>query len=302
MKTPNPSRRNFLGQLAPLGFAFLAGGAAVPAALRNQAIGKEKITDEEICRRKFTRATKESLQKRPMGEVMVAVGASFIGTQYVANTLETPGDERLIVNLHGLDCVTFVENTLALSRCIAKGVHTFDEFKNELKFIRYRGGILNGYPSRLHYFSDWIDDNETKNVVRNISREIGGVLYDKNLTFMSTHPDSYKQLSNHRYMEKLIAIEADINRRQHYYIPKEHLPNIEQKIEPGDIIGITTSTEGLDITHTGMAIRTNGVLKYLHAPLSNGKVQISEQPLAEYLASHSGQTGIMVARPLAQTS
>jgi hypothetical protein len=198
--------------------------------------------------------------------------------------------------------VTFVENTLALSRCIAKGMHTFDEFKNELKFIRYRGGILNGYPSRLHYFSDWIDDNETKNVVRNISREIGGVLYDKTLKFMSTHPDSYKQLRNQQYMEKIIAIESDINRRQHYYIPKEQLQNIEQKIEPGDIIGITTSIEGLDITHTGMAIRTNGVLKYLHAPLSKGSVQISEQSLVEYLGSHAEQTGIMVARPLAQTS
>jgi hypothetical protein len=297
MKKPNSSRRSFIGQLA-----FLAGGMAIPASFRDQAFGKEKLTDEQICQRKFTLAIKESLQKRSIGEVMVAVGASFIATPYVANTLETLGDERLIVNLRGLDCVTFVENTLALSRCITMGAHTFDEFKEELKFIRYRGGLLNGYPSRLHYFSDWIDDNETKNVVRNLSQEIGGVPYEKNLAFMSTHPASYKQLSNQRYLEKIIEIESDINHRQHYYIPKEQLKSVEQKIEPGDIIGITTSIEGLDITHTGMAIRTNGVLKYLHAPLSKGKVQISEQPLVEYLASHAEQTGIMVARPLAQTS
>jgi hypothetical protein len=302
MKNPNSSRRNFIGQLAPVGLAILAGGMAVPAASRNQTFGKEKLTDEQICRRKFTLATKESLHERPMGEVMVAVGASFLGTPYVAGTLETPGDERLVVNLHGLDCVTFVENTLALSRCINMGVDTFEEFKEQLKFIRYRGGMLNGYPSRLHYFSDWIDDNETKNVVRNISQEIGGVLYEKNLTFMSTHPDSYKQLSNQRYLEKITAIESDINLRQHYYIPKEQLKNIEQKIEPGDIIGITTSTEGLDIAHVGMGIRTNGALKYLHAPLSKGKIQISEQPLVEYLTSHAKQTGIMVARALAQAS
>jgi hypothetical protein len=297
MKRPNSSRRSFIGQLA-----FLAGGIAVPAALRDQSFGKEKLTDEEICQRKFKLAAKESLQKRPVGEVMVAIGASFIATPYVANTLEMPGDERLVVNLRGLDCVTLVENTLALSRCIKMGAHTFDEFKSELKFIRYRGGLLNGYPSRLHYFSDWIDDNETKNVVRNITQEIGGVPYEKTLAFMSTHPDSYNQLSNQRYLEKTIEIESEINFRQHYYIPKEQLRSIEQKIEPGDIIGITTSIEGLDIVHTGMAIRTNGVLKYLHAPLSKGKVQISEEPLVEYLASHTNQTGIMVARPLELTS
>jgi hypothetical protein len=297
MKRPNSSRRSFIGQLA-----FLAGGIAVPAALRDQSFGKEKLTDEEICQRKFKLAAKESLQKRPVGEVMVAIGASFIATPYVANTLEMPGDERLVVNLRGLDCVTLIENTLALSRCIKMGAHTFDEFKSELKFIRYRGGLLNGYPSRLHYFSDWINDNETKNVVRNITQEIGGVPYEKTLAFMSTHPDSYNQLSNQRYLEKTIEIESEINFRQHYYIPKEQLRSIEQKIEPGDIIGITTSIEGLDIVHTGMAIRTNGVLKYLHAPLSKGKVQISEEPLVEYLASHTNQTGIMVARPLELTS
>jgi hypothetical protein len=275
---------------------------AVPTVLRHQAIGKEEPTDEEICQRKFALAAKESLQTRPMGEVMAAVGASFIATPYVANTLEMPGDERLVINLRGLDCVTFVENTLALSRCIARGDHTFGKFKAELKLIRYRGGIINGYPSRLHYFSDWIDDNEQKNVVRNVSGEIGGVLYNKKLTFMSMHPDSYKQLSNQRYLKQVIKTEAAINLRQHYFIPKEQLKNVEQKIEPGDIIGITTSSEGLDITHTGMAIRMNGVLKYLHAPLSQGKVQVSEEPLVEYLASHTNQTGIMVARPLGPVS
>lgn len=274
----------------------------MPAVVRAQPIAKGELTDEQICRSKFRLADRESLQKRPMGEIMVAIGASFIGTRYASNILETPGDERLIVNLRELDCVTFVENTLALSRCITAGRHTFDQFKEELKFIRYRDGILNGYPSRLHYFSDWIENNETKNVVRNVSEEIGGVPYAKNLAFMSTHPASYKQLSNRRILDMIMNIESDISLRRRWYIPKEQLQGVEQKIESGDIIGITTSIEGLDISHTGMAIRTQGVLKYLHAPLSRGKVQISEQPLVEYLALHTEQTGIMVARPLAQTS
>lgn len=297
MTKPSTSRRSFIRQLA-----FLAGGAAVPVVFRDQAAGKGKLTDEQICQRKFTLAARQSLQERPMGEVMVAVGTSFIATPYAANTLERLDDERLIINLRGLDCVTFVENTLALSRCISMGAHTFDEFKAELKYIRYRGGLLNGYPSRLHYFSDWIDDNEMKNVVRNITREIGGVLYEKNLAFMSTHQDSYKQLTNRRYLEKIIEIESEISLRRHYYIPKEQLNDVGQRIAPGDIVGITTSIEGLDIVHTGMAIRINGVLKYLHAPLSKGKVQISEEPLVEYLASHTKQTGVMVARPLEQAS
>ena len=284
------SRRKFIRQVA-----VLAGGVAVPPALREQAAAYPASSDEQICQRKFTLAAKESLQKRPIGEVMVAVGTSFIATPYVANTLEQPGEEHLVINLQGLDCVTFVENTLALSRCIKLGKHSFEEYKKQLQLIRYRGGVIDGYPSRLHYFSDWIEDNEKKRVVENISREIG-VTYEKKIGFMSSHQSSYKQLSNKASLGRIAETESKLNERQHYYIRKDRLKDVDGMIEPGDIIGITTSIEGLDIMHTGIAIRTNGVLKYLHAPLSKGKVQITELSLSEYLASHEKQSGIMVAR------
>src|SRR5436309_6634790 len=116
MEKPNTSRRTFIRQLA-----LLAGCAAVPPAVREQVIGKGELSNEQICHRKFTLAMKESLGIRPIGEVMIALGVSFLGTSYVANALEAPGEEHLVINLQGLDCVTFVENTLALSRCVKLG-------------------------------------------------------------------------------------------------------------------------------------------------------------------------------------
>ena len=291
------SRRNFIHQMA-----VLAGGMAAPALVRDRGLGKEASSDEQICARKFALATKESLSQRAIGEVVVAIGVSFLGTPYVAKTLEQPGAEHLVINLHGLDCVTFVENTLALSRCVKLGTTTFEMYKHQLQRIRYRDGVIDGYASRLHYFSDWIDDNEKKGVLTNISTEIGGRVYEKKLGFMSSHPSSYKQLSDTSVLEKIRDRESAINARRHYYCPKEQLSAVEKKIEAGDIIGITTSIEGLDIIHTGIALRANGVLKYLHAPLSNGKVQISEVSLIEYLNSHQKHTGVMVARPLEPVS
>lgn len=291
------SRRQFLGRLAPLGLAVLAGEAAVPSALSGQVVIGEKPPDERLCLRKFMLAKKESLQTRSMGEVMVAVGTSFIGTPYVAHTLEQPGEEHLVVNLRGLDCVTFVENTLALSQCIKLGQHSFEEYKQQLQRLRYRKGVIDGYPSRLHYFSDWIDDNETKKVVRNVTREAGGVPFEKKLSFMSSHPSAYRQMGYPAIREKVRETESMINTRRHFYIRKQQLHDVEKKIEAGDIIGITTSIEGLDIIHTGLAVRANGVLRYLHAPLSKGTVQITEQSLVDYLMGHEKYTGVMVARP-----
>jgi len=279
--------------------AALAGVVIVPSMLRaGSAVRPGEITNEQICQRKLALAVKESLGILPIGDVMVTVGSSFIGAPYVAGTLEQPGEERLVVNLQGFDCVTFVESTLALSRCIKSGKHTFEEYKKQLQLIRYRRGCIDGYPSRLHYFSGWIDDNDKKKVVRNISHELGGVAYEKSMSFMSSHSSSYKQLSNSAFLEKIKQIESSLNLQTHHYIPKDQLKEVERKLNSGDIVGFTTSTEGLDIIHTGIAIRVNGILKYLHAPLSTGKVQITENSLANYLAMHKNQTGIMVARPL----
>jgi hypothetical protein len=298
MNKPISSRRAFMYQLTAL-----ASMAVAPRPLLGGLLGKpEEHTNEQICQRKFDLAAKESLRTRPIGEVMIAVGSSFIGTPYVARTLEEPGEEHLVVNLQGLDCVTFVENTLALSRCVKLGKRTFEEFKNQLRLVRYRGGNIEGYPSRLHYFCHWIDDNEKKKVVRNISREMGGIAYRKSISFMSSHASSYKQLSHKAFLEEIKQTESSLNTRIHYYIPKDQLKKVERKLDSGDIIGITTSTEGLDIIHTGIAIRVNGTLKYLHAPLSTGKVQITEHSLFDYLATHKNQTGIMLARPLEPVS
>ncbi len=290
------SRRAFLSRLGILGVSstVLSGGLTNGLAAMLQ---HSEPTDEEICQVKFVLATKRHLHDKPIGEVVATVGTMFLETPYVANTLEVPGDEHLVINLHGLDCVTFVENTLAISRCIKLRTNTFEAYKQQLQRIRYRSGAINGYPSRLHYFSDWIDDNEGKNIVRNISREVG-LTYPKQVDFMSSHPSSYKQLGNESYLERIKETEATLDRRQHYYIPKNRISDVESQIKPGDIIAITTSIEGLDVVHTGIAIRSGGILKYLHAPLSKGKVQISEQSLVKYLAGNKKQTGIMVARPL----
>lgn len=253
--------------------------------------------DEEICRHIFEMAVDLSLQYQPIGKVMAAIGKSFIGTPYRANMLEQPGPEHLVINLRGLDCVTFVENTLALARCIKLGRTDFASYSAQLKLIRYRGGIIDAYPSRLHYFSEWIADNENKGIVRNITREIRGVRYAKTIDFMSTHRSAYPQLVNESFYRTIREIEGSLSTRKLYYIPKEKVDAVAGRILDGDILAITTSIKGLDVSHTGLALHANGVLKYLHAPDAGGTVQISAKPLAGYLASHPHQTGLIVARP-----
>jgi len=44
------------------------------------------------------------------------------------------------------------------------------------------------------------------------------------------------------------------------------------------------------------AITKNGIIHLAHASTKNIKMEISEKPLADYLAANKSQSGIMVAR------
>lgn len=255
--------------------------------------------DETLCKQKFSLAVSKEWAKLPINNVIVNVGKTFLGTNYAENVLEAPGDEHLVVNMRALDCVTFYENALVLARCIKKNALTFDDYKKELLFIRYRGGVLNGYASRLHYTSDYFYDNEKKGVWKLVTKDLGGIPYVKKFDFMSTHPESYRQIRENETVRKQIEqIENEISARTTYYIPKNHVAKISDKIQNGDILGITTSIEGIDTSHTGIAVWQNKKLHLMHAPLAGKEVQISETNLHDYLAFNKRQTGIMIARPL----
>lgn len=255
--------------------------------------------NEVIFKKKIELAASLQLQNQPISKIVVEIGKSFLGTDYTAHTIEAPGEEHLIVDLQTMDCVTFYENTLVLARCIKKGSTTFDDFKKELQFVRYRSGIINGYPSRLHYTSDYFFDNERKGVLKDITREIGGVPYRKTIDFMSTHADVYPKLQEFPDdIKKIRAVEDSINHRALYHIPKTKVKSIASKIQDGDIIAITTTKDGLDCKHTGIAVWKDGTLRLMHAPLPGSKVQITNYSLWEYLSRVKDDAGIMVARPV----
>ena len=255
--------------------------------------------DKQICKSKFDLAVSDSLSSKPIGDVITAIGKSFLGLNYEAFTLEKGEKETLVVHLTGLDCTTFLENCVVFSRCIKNGKTSFEDYTKELEFVRYRDGKLGEYPSRLHYFSDWIFNNTKKNIVEDVTKSIGGEPIKFKVGYMTKHPESYRQLKEN---EKFVAVvgkqEKEINARTFFYIPKNKVDRIESQIHNGDLIAITTNLEGLDIGHVGVALKMDdGRIHFMHAPLVGSKVQISELPLGGYLAKVKKHTGIIVLRP-----
>lgn len=237
-----------------------------------------------------------SRQELTKSDCIIETAKFFLETPYVASTLEIDGDEQLVVNLRQMDCTTFVEYVLALSISLTSGKTDFDGFVQSLGKLRYRNGEINGYPSRLHYFTDWLQDNHRKGIITIISNQIGDTQMDTNVDFMTTQTHLYKQLSNQLYFDKISAIEKNISTYEMKYIAKSNIDKVDHLIENGDVIALVTSIAGLDVSHVGLAIKQNGYLHFIHASTSDNKVVITNTPLSSYLLGYKRITGILVAR------
>lgn len=240
----------------------------------------------------------QKYQELPMGELMIKSAGFFMGKPYVGYTLDKNDKEELTVNLREFDCTTFVETCVALAGTIKSQDFSFKLYKYLLQMIRYRNGTIDGYPSRLHYMSDWIFNNQDIGVLKDITSELGGVEDKRKINFMTTHPDSYRQLKNNDPMIKeLHSIEAGINERgERYFIPKYNIPEIEKEIKDGDIILFNTTIEGLDYSHIGIAYHNNGKLTFIHASTRSKSVIKEPGTLYDYCMNSSKCAGITVLR------
>ena len=262
--------------------------------------------DWRIFEDKVRWAAAQGLDTVPIGTAAARIGRTFVGTAYVPQTLEVDGPEGLVINFRGLDCVTFVENALALARFVkAGGAGRLADrpaaeaaYARLLTELRYRDGDIDGYPSRLHYFSDWIADNAGRGLVEDLGAELGGELDDEPINFMSTHPDAYRQLADAAYLERVREAEAALTAAGRTYVPEDRIAQVASEIRDGDIIAATSTVPGLDVAHTGLALWVEGALHLLHAPLVGDSVEVSTAPLAARIQSITGQDGILVARPL----
>ncbi len=244
----------------------------------------------------------EAGREKTIGCVPLYFARKFLDRPYVAHTLEVGDDRTLVVNTRQLDCTTLVENVTALTLCYAEKKLTFGDYLAKLEQMRYRNGAMNGYVSRIHYFTDWIEDNTKKGLVSEVQSPNPpfSAVQTVRVNYMSTHPDSYKALREHpEYVDEICKTERNITGKSYRYIPKSSIRNtklLRQTVKDGDIIAITSGKSGLDIAHLGFAAWRSDGLHLLNASMLHGKVVDEPMTLRQYLMRHKSHTGIRLVR------
>lgn len=249
-------------------------------------------------------AEKDAANDTTAGQTMLRIGRAIekMNIPYVAHTLEPNDQERLIINLRELDCTTFVESAMALTLCVRSGRTTFDDYCRILQKIRYWQGRAPQYIRRLHYFTSWIEDNTTMDLVRELQSPNPPFTAVQTVQahYMTQHVDKYRMLTvNPHDVPMIREMEKRIEGKKYRYIPKQQLYNnqlLRKTIHDGDIIVIITNIKGLDTQHIGIAAWHADGLHLLNASSIHHRVIEEPMTLRQYLYKHPTMPGIRVVR------
>ena len=222
----------------------------------------------------------------------------LLGTPYVVHTLEAD-EEVLTINIHELDCLTFIESLYALTRATLNHRYSWRDYAANIENVRYRGGTMGDYSSRIHYISEWIIDNHLRGNLVEVTPDLPHADYMvKNIDYMSKNPSQYRQLKNDTAMvEKIRRYEL----RQHRfpYLKRSWLndKDVKAALRSGDFISLVTKADGLDVSHNGIIIVDDKGNPYLlDASMSGGKVMLESKPLFKFLERSKNNIGVRVFR------
>jgi cell wall-associated NlpC family hydrolase len=267
------------------------------AAVDARACATQARFDEVMA---WARAQK--LQQQSRGAVTQAVGERFLGAPYVTGPLSRANEpEQLETDLQGFDCVTLTESVLALSKGITSGDASWSGFREKVADLRYRDGRHDDlrYSDRLHYFTEWIRDNEGRGNVKDITTELDPDAAGRTVSLrLQSTTDKDALDDKPEELQRLRDVEGSLSQQPQRFITLARVESAAPRIQPGDVIALVTSIDGLDVLHVGLAVRTpQGSLGFLHAEKAGNKVMLSPS-LAEYARNRNTVIGVVVARPL----
>lgn len=185
-------------------------------------------------------------------------------------------ENKPLVYLDSLDCMTFVEHALAMAIAPSE-----DSLFAQLQRIRYMDGRI-GYTTRKHYMlMDWVGEGKFARVLP-MSGDTTIVRVMPKKQFFASKKIKYK-------VKGAPAADPIMDLR---YLPYNKAVALASKPYEGPmvVVGIAFvgKSEKIDVTHTGFVILRPGEKpKLRHA--SSLKKKVIEQPLVDYLHSRKGK-------------
>jgi len=235
----------------------------------------------------------------PYGALVARAAMAQLGRPYL--DLPAPaGPERMEIRMRDFQCVSLVESSLAIARCVTLGETDAACFVREVEGFRYRDGTLGGFASKLHYFSEWMTDNAHRGRLRELSSELGGRPTATTYDFMTRHRGRYAPMAEADVFAAIEKVERDLTTQPlPVVVGRDAVKAAQSRLETGDVLALTGTRPGLIVSHAALVfVDPKGVRHLLHASSTQHKVVVQTEDIASYVLRRPERTGFMAARPL----
>jgi len=199
------------------------------------------------------------------------------GTPYAIYNLgegaDAPIDPDPTIDLARVDCMTFCENTLAMSLA-----DSYKAMYDSLQNIRYKNGTIE-YTHRNHYtIADWLPNNSR--FLYDATGEIGGNKL-KPMTKTIDRPGFYKKAG---VPDSIVARAAGRETLTVHYIPTAALKSIIPRLKGGEIVSIVSTFPGIVSAHMGIVVRDEwGNVTFRHASSSKSTHEVTDVRFEDYV-------------------
>jgi hypothetical protein len=252
--------------------------------------------DAKIALRAWFDAVGAPASGESFGHYLARAAYRKHGVGYDRNESSPEAPEELRIELARFECVSFIESSLALARCGWARDPTESCFERELVLSRYRGGTPSSYASRLHYFTEWIADNDARGRLQDITSHLGGEPIRKDFFYVSRRIPPREDLDAMRL--EMRAIEERLSSEAHVVLLREDAREGLANLEDGDVVAFVRERQGMLVHHAGFVYRMEGRPRLLHASSYHQRVVLTPDDVTSYLLRRPERRGVIVARPV----
>ncbi|MEN3040268.1 MAG: N-acetylmuramoyl-L-alanine amidase-like domain-containing protein [Bacteroidia bacterium] len=198
---------------------------------------------------------------------------------------------EVLLNLEQMDCMTAVENLMALHIAYQNGMPTLQGFSEALVNVRYDATPPCRLEDRLHYLSHSFMKWELAGWGTWLPL---GVPDTRPIRYISANPKKYSGFTD---WSRIRTIEEKLSHRPRYYIPSKEIQNWLPALKNGDLIAFVSPKDGLDVSHVGIFFWVGERATFAHASLLAKKWVFGEDLCAYLDRRGENVKGITVFRP-----
>ena len=216
-----------------------------------------------------------------LGNRIVAVAQAMQGTS-LGPKADNDSIGTIMVNLHTMDQLSFLNNVLAIAIAARKPAPGFNDYVAELERISRKKGKDEGFASQLFYGSEWITENVYNGTIKEMTEYLtGGGMKTKTLDYVTRHKDDFPALADSLVMDKMKQREMGLRSHRIPHLKKQSAGNksLHELLTNGDIIMLLSNDTDFDFYDVGFVELKDGVPYLIHFNTNEGLLKEDEVPL-----------------------